>query len=78
MRLKQRQREEAKREILWILSFGECRTSELSGTPRFHGHNTLSAKQVLSLLHELEREGKVQMSYHGHWKFGGYLAWRLT
>lgn len=38
-------------------------TSELSGTPRFHGHRTLSNRQIIRLLRE---SGKVVESTVGH------------
>jgi hypothetical protein len=56
MRLTANQRELARKELLQILEIcGPCRTTELVGTPFFHGHRTLSPCQVRHLLRESGR-----------------------
>jgi hypothetical protein len=51
-RLTRHGKEVAKAELLGMLRRGPCSTEELRGTPKFHGHHTLSAYQVRSLLRE--------------------------
>ena len=65
MRLTTQQCNEAKAELLSLLQSGPYRTSQLSGTPKFHGHRTLSLAQVRRLLHELREAGKVQFRVAG-------------
>jgi hypothetical protein len=77
MRLTQTQREIAKQELLELLSDRDFRTSELSGTPKFHGQRTLRVAAVRALLHELRKEGKVQYRQGGQGKFT-YFDWSLS
>jgi hypothetical protein len=52
MRLTKEMAEQAKNELLEILAqhpWGQT-TSELSGTPQFHGASTLSNRQIIRLL----------------------------
>jgi hypothetical protein len=76
MKLSTSQREQAKEELLNILSHGEFRTSELSGTPKFHGERTLRPAHVLTLLHELRKAGKVWLRQGGQGMYTYYL-WSL-
>ena len=62
MRLTRSQREQAKEELLEILSHGACRTSDLRGTQKFHGSRTLSSYQIRALLRET---GKVREGFGG-------------
>jgi hypothetical protein len=67
-------RRKATEELLHILADnGPCRTRDLSGTPVFHGHRTLSSRQICRLLRE---SGKAEMEYGGQGKFT-YGIWRL-
>jgi hypothetical protein len=67
-------RRQATEELLQILAVnGPTRTSDLSGTRKFHGMRTLSNRQICRLLRE---SGKAEMEYGGQWKFT-YGIWRL-
>ena len=67
-------RERATRELLDILRRrGPQRTSQLSGTPKFHGSRTLSNRQIIRLLRE---SGEAKMEYGGNQRFS-YGIWRL-
>jgi hypothetical protein len=71
---KQETRERATAELLSILEkVGPLSTSELSGTPQFHGARTLSNRQIIRLLRE---SGKAEMEYGGNQRFS-YGIWRL-
>ena len=59
MRLRRSQREQAKEELLAILSHGACRTSDLRGTQKFHGSRTLSFYQIRALLRETGKVPRV-------------------
>ena len=50
MRLNQEQEKRATSELLSILEHGGRSTSELRGTPQFHGGRTLSNRQIIRLL----------------------------
>jgi hypothetical protein len=55
----------ATEELLWLLSLsprGQT-TRELIGTPRFHGHRTLTARQVARLL---RASGFIEHCYDGY------------
>lgn len=67
-------RKEPMEELLHILAVnGPTRTSDLRGTPRFHGVRTLSNQTICRLLRE---SGKAEMEYGGQWKFT-FGIWRL-
>lgn len=67
-------RRKATEELLHILAVvGPSKTKALSGTPMFHGHRTLSNRQICRLLRE---SGKAEMEYGGLGKFT-YGIWRL-
>lgn len=74
--IKPRLLEAAKHELLTILakhSFG-CRTSQLIGTPWFHGGMTLTNRQVIRLLKSMP--DRVEAGWDGY----GYMAarwWKL-
>ena len=77
MRLGFNLRNKAKNELLELLQqHGALRTSELCGTPKFHGHHTLSLRQVRSLLHELRRDGKIEYRAAGE-GMRTYFVWSL-
>jgi len=64
MRLTQNDKRIATEELLGILRMNPLgwTTSELVGTPRFHGHRTLTARQVARLL---RATGVVHHCYDG-------------
>jgi hypothetical protein len=75
MRLSKKQAVIATQELLSILAQHPdgMRTSQLSGTPKFHGARTLSNRQITRLLSACE---EVEHSYDGL----GYMAaswWKL-
>jgi hypothetical protein len=76
MRLTKRQAEIATQELLEILRHNPQgkSTSDLSGTPKFHGGRTLSNRQIIRLL---RKTGQVSESVDGH---GMYTRswWRLN
>ena len=71
---KQHTSEKATAELLSILEkVGPLSTSELSGTPQFHGARTLSNRQIIRVLRE---SGKAEMEHGGNPRFS-YGIWRL-
>ena len=75
MRLSKHEAVIATQELLSILAQHPegMRTSQLSGTPKFHGSRTLNNRQIARLLHACET---VEHSYEGL----GYMAaswWKL-
>lgn len=75
MRLSKHQAEIATQELLSILAQypDGMRTSQLSGTPKFHGERTLNSPQIHRLLRACD---EVEHSYDGE----GYMAaswWKL-
>jgi hypothetical protein len=75
MRLTKRDRIRATEELLSLLAANPLgmTTSQLAGTPKFHGLHTLSHRQISKLLRGSD---KVEHSYNGY----GYMAashWRL-
>jgi hypothetical protein len=68
-------RGKATAELLAILAInpGGVRTSELIGTPQFHGGRTLSNRQIIRLLRE---SGKVTESTGGQGR-RTYSSWKL-
>jgi hypothetical protein len=57
-------RREATEELLHILAVnGPMRTSDLGGTPKFHGVRTLSNQTICRLLRE---SGKAEMTFEGY------------
>ena len=76
MRLNPIEAAKAKAELVEILrSFpAGLRTSQLMGTPRFHGMRTLSLRQVRKLLEEIPGLAK---SYHGAGA-RTWCEWRLA
>jgi len=75
MRLSKHQAEIATQELLSILAQNSkgLRTSELSGTPKFHGARTLNSGQIHRLLRACD---EIEHSYEGT----GYMVascWKL-
>ena len=80
MRLTRKQEVRATNELLAMLAndkqsggFG-LRTSEMQGTPAFHGSNTLSLRQIARLL---RKSGKVQAECCGSGPYR-YNQWTLS
>lgn len=66
MRLNEKLRQEATKELLTILaSLPEAwvPTKELIGTPCFHGERTLTSRQVISLLRASDQTREKRESY---------------
>jgi hypothetical protein len=76
MRLTQKLAGEATAELLSILSeySSGLRTSELSGTRRFHGERTLRNRQIIRLLRE---SGKAEAFRGGH-GIRTFYFWKLA
>ncbi len=61
---RQHTRKKATEELLHILAVnGLTRTSDLRGTPNFHGTRTLSNRMICRLLRE---SGMAEMTFEGH------------
>jgi hypothetical protein len=73
MRLNQDQEKRATSELLSILEHGGHSTSELRGTPQFHGGRTLSNRQIIRLL---RNSGRVVEAVGGSGMYT-YSFWTL-
>jgi hypothetical protein len=70
MRLTKQLEETATNELLVMLNASPAglTTAELIGTPRFHGHHTLSRNQVIRILKKNHCRQKLVPGSYGGWR----------